>query len=840
MLRTTLKGLLAQRLRLLLTAVAVVLGVGFLTATSVLSDSIRRGVDDVFGSATARSDAEVRNAPAFSGSTGPSAAREPLPEDILGRIRAVDGVGEVAGLVQGYAQLLDKDGDKIGSLTTATVGGSADGLGTVSPFELASGRAPEGRGEVVVDVATARDNGFAVGDEVTVLLTGPAQRFRIVGTVRFGGKEDLGGTTYALFDLPTAQQLLDRQGRLDDVVVSADEGVAPEELVRRLEVALPEGVEVTTSEARAEERSSTAREGLSIVNTALTAFAVISLAVGSFIILNTFTIVVAQRTRELALLRALGASRRQVRRSVLLEAAVVGLLASVLGAVAGVGLALGLRSLIEAFGLGLPGSGIVVEASSLWLPVIVGVVVTSVAAYLPARRAGSLAPLAAMRQVELAPSGARLRSVIGVVLVAVGVLLGFLGVPFLLIGVALLAPVLVPRLAAVIGVPARRLGKLPGRLGLANSVRNPRRTASTASALMVGLGLVVSVAVIADSALSSFGSALDQSVKADFIVDSSQSTLSPELGRRLAGRPELAAVSPMRFGDFELVADPVVAGGRARDGGTQSLTAVDGGTFGEVMDLGVSEGGLAALADGGVLVSETKARDNGWRVGDTLSMKFAKTGVQQITIDGTYAEDTLEDQGFILSLEDFEANYTDQFDQRVLATTAAGVTTAQARAAIEDVTADFPNARVEDRAGYKAQAKSQIDTLVALVAVLLGLAVVIAVLGIVNTLALSIVERTRELGLLRAVGMSRRQLRAMIRWESIIIAVVGTVLGLAVGMQLGRTLSPALGDFVQTVTYPWGRLALFVVFAVVAGMAAAVLPARRASKLDVLTAVRHN
>lgn len=839
MLRATLKGLVSQRVRLLLTALAVVLGVAFLTATSVVGDTIRGGVDDVFGRPAGTADAEVRSAAAFGGDSGPTAAREPLGEDIVERIEAVDGVEETAGLVQGYAQLIDRNGDKVGSLTTATVGGSADGLGTVSPFALASGRAPRGQGEVVVDVATARAEGVAIGDEVTIAFTGPARRFRMVGTVSFGGEEELGGATYALFDLPVAQALLDRVGRLDDVVVAGDDGVAPEELVRRLRAALGGGVEVTTSADRAAERSDNAADGLAIVNTALTAFAVISLAVGSFIILNTFTIVIAQRTRELALLRALGASRRQVRRSVLLEAVAVGAVASVVGAASGVGLAVALRSLVESFGLSLPGSGIVVRARSLWLPVVVGVVVTVVAAYLPARRAGGLAPLAAMRKATLAAPVRRRRSVVGAAVLGTGLLLGLVGVPLVLVGVALLAPLVVARLAGVFGAPARRLAGVPGRLGLDNAVRNPRRTASTASALMVGLGLVVAVAVVADSALSSFGASLDSSVKADFIVDSASSTLGPELGRRLAERRELDVVSPMRFGEFELVDPPSRAG--SDDGvATESVTAVDGRTFGAVMDLGVSEGGLAALADGGVLVSESKADEHGWRVGDALTMRFAKTGERQLRIDGTYADDTLEDQGFILSLADFEANYTDQVDQRVLATTASGAGSTQARAAVEQVVADFPNARVEDRAGYKAQAKSQVDTLVALVAVLLGLAVVIAVLGIVNTLALSIVERTRELGLLRAVGMSRRQLRAMIRWESIVIAVVGALLGLVAGMQIGGTLARALGDIINDITYPWPRLALFVVFAVLAGTAAAVLPARRAAKLDVLTAVRHS
>ncbi len=427
---------------------------------------------------------------------------------------------------------------------------------------------------------------------------------------------------------------------------------------------------------------------------------------------------------------------------------------------------------------------------------------------------------------------------VGAALGLVGLLIGLLGVPLVLIGATLLAPLVVPRLARVVGRPGARFGALPGKLGYENAARNPRRTASTASALMVGLALVVAMAVAADSALSSFSKSLDNSVKADFIIDSESSTLSPELATRLRNRPELGIVSPMRFGDFELV-DAPQRGQAPKETGVQSASAVDGATFGAALDLGFSAGALAALGDGGVLVSETKAREHGWRTGDVLSMRFARTGVQQIGIDGTYADDTLEDQGFLLSMKDFEANYTDQLDQRVFATVAPGATTAQARAAIDAEVAAFPNARVADRAGYKNQVRGQIDLVLGLVAILLGLAVVIALLGIINTLALSIVERTRELGLLRAVGMSRRQLRAMIRWESVVIAVIGGVLGVLVGMQVGTTLARGLGDIVTEITFPWARLGLFLVFAVLAGVAAAVLPARRAARLDVLGAVSH-
>ena len=820
----TLKGLLAKKARLLFTALAIVLGTAFLSATSVLSASIRTGADDVFGETARHSDVEIRGAPAFAG-----ADREPLPATVLDRVRSAPGVEHVAGVVEGFAQLVDAKGDKAGGLTTETVGGSADGIGTVSPFELRTGRAPAGPGELVVDVATARSHGIAIGDRVTVLLAGPARSFTVAGTVALGRIDRVANTTYALFDLPTAQSVLGRSGQVDEVLVSAAPGVSPAELARRVSAVVGDGAEVSTSAERAAERAADARRNLAMVDRSLTTFALIALVVGGFIIVNTFTIVVAQRTRELALLRALGASQRQVRRSVLVEAALTGLVASVVGAVVGVGLAAGLRALVEAFGLELPGSGVVVSAESFVLPVVVGVVITVLAAYVPARRAGRMLPLAAIREVASAAPSSPRRYIAAGVLGLLGLAGGMMGVPLLLVAVALLAPVVVPAMARWLGWPGVRFGGRPGKLGYENAVRNPRRTASTASALMIGLALVVGVTVVAESAIRSFDGALHNAVKADFAVYSHSVALSPELAARLRERPELGVVSEMRVGEFEL----------AGTSGVQQVTAIDGATIGSTFDLGYSRGALAALSDGGVLVSETKASEHGWEVGDVLSMRFARTGVQPIRIVGTYADDELEDQGFLLSLRDYERNYTDQRDVRVLVSSAPGVATSQARAAIEEVTAAFPNARVNDRAGYVAEIKGALDIVLALVAILLGLAVLIATLGIVNTVALSVVERTRELGLLRAVGMSRRQLRAMIRWESVTIALIGGVLGVAAGMQIGTTLSRSLGDMITSVTFPWLRLALFLVFAVLAGVAAAVLPARRAARLDVLAAVSH-
>jgi putative ABC transport system permease protein len=829
MRRVTLKGLLASKSRFILTALAIVLGTAFLAATGVLTDSIRAGAEDIFGETARNGDVEVRGAPAFSGDTSADAAREPLSATVLERVRQVDGVEDAAGIVRGFAQLVDEAGDKIGTLTTHTEGGSAEGIGTVSPFELRTGHVPRGAGEVVIDAATARNHHLSIGDRVTVLFAGPARQFELVGTVGMGRLDGVNGTTYALFDLATAQEVLDRQGLIDDILVSAAPGVSDTELARRISAALGDDAVVVTSNERAGERAATAARNLAMVNRSLSAFALIALAVAGFIIVNTFTIVVAQRTRELALLRALGASQRQVRRSVLAEAAITGVIASTAGTAAGVELAVGLRALVEGFGLELPGSGVIVSVHSLLVPLVVGVVLTIAAAYVPARRAGKLLPLAAMREVTETARASRKRYITGAILAVLGIAGGMLGVPLLIVAAALLAPLIVPELAGILGWPGVALGALPGKLGHQNAVRNPRRTASTASALMIGLALVVGVTVVAASALHSFSGALDDAVKADFAVYSHSTDLSPELAARLSQRSELATVSEMRSGEFELVGIP----------GVQSLTAIDGDTIGETYELGYSDGALDALADGGVLVSETRANQHHWRVGDTLEMRFARTGVQHIRIDGTYADDALEDQGFLLSLRDFEANYTVQRDVRVLVKAAPGVTPAHARAVIEEVTAAFPNARVDDRAGYVAEIKGALDIVLALVAILLGLAVIIAVLGIVNTLALSIVERTRELGLLRAVGMSRRQLRAMIRWESLNIALIGGVLGVVVGMQIGITLSNSLGNVITEVTFPWLRIALLLVFAVCAGVAAAIVPARRAARLDVLAAISH-
>ena len=472
---------------------------------------------------------------------------------------------------------------------------------------------------------------------------------------------------------------------------------------------------MATSAERVEELSDQAQSSASIIDQMLTAFAGVALFVGGFVVVNTFTMMVAQRTRELALLRALGASRRQIRRAVLIEAVAIGFIGSVVGIVVGVLLAFVILALMNSLGFDLPDTGLVFGVRVVFVPLLIGVVVTVVASYLPARRASAVPPVAAMRDVETPSRSPRRRYMAGVILLLLGLVTGLVGVPLLFIGVALLAPLVVPFLGRTVGALARRFGGFSGRLGQENAVRDPRRTASTASALMVGLAFVVAMTVMFNSALASFTNALDDSVKADVIVDSGDQGITPEVARKLSSRTELGVVSPQRYGEFELVGE-----------GTEFLSAVDPETFSETLDVDVTEGSIEDLAEGGVVVSEQRAEDDGLAMGDVLEMRFARTGVRKLPIVGIYADDALYSEGFLVGLDTYVANFTDQRDTRVLINGAEGVSTEETLATVEEVAVEFPNVDVNDQSGYKAAITKEVDQLLAVAAGLLGLAVLIA------------------------------------------------------------------------------------------------------------------
>lgn len=846
MWRATVRGLLAHRFRLALTALAVVLGVAFVAGTYVLTDTMNRTFDNLFRDATAGVDVYVRAEAAFE--VEGFGERDRVPEELLDTVLLVDGVAFAEGSVGGFAQLVDEEGEAIAPVGPPTLGVSWPEHPELSGLSVREGRPPERDGEVAIDAATAAKYGFRVGDRVQILFPGPSEEFEVVGIAGFGEADNIAGATLAAFDLRTAQRLLRAEGEFDAIEVAAEEGVSAVELRDRIAQVLPAGVEAETGEAVAEEQSDSLKEGLSFFNTALLVFAGISLFVGAFIIFNTFNILVTQRTRELALLRALGASGAQVRWAVLGEALVVGLVASGVGLGAGVLLAMGLRELLRAFGIDLPSSSLQVLPRTIVAAVLGGVLVTVAASVFPARRAARIPPVAALRDADtVRPLSVRRRSLSGGLVVAAGVtalLLGLsgqagnalalvgAGVGLIFLGVAVVSAVLARPLARAIGAPLARLARVPGKLGRENAMRNPRRTASTSAALMVGLALVGTFLVLGSSLKESVGATLEETFRADFLLRPTAQfgSFSPEVADRLRAIPEVGVVSPTRVGQWR----------EPGTGGTRFLTAVDPATVEQVTELDVREGTVAALAEGGVLVHEGVAEDRGLRVGDVVEMEFAATGVVHQQVVGIFGEEGFVGADYLVSLETFDRNFAKDLDDFVLVKVAPGASPDQARAAMGPVLEAFPNVEVQDQVEVREDAERQIDQLLGLVNALLGLAVLIALLGIVNTLALSVYERTREIGLLRAVGMERRQVRSMIRWESVIIALLGGVLGLAVGVFFGWALVRALGEEgVSRLALPGAQLGMFLAVAGFLGVVAAVGPARRAARIDVLQAIAY-
>ncbi len=842
MWNATIKGLLSHKLRLLLTALAIVLGVSFVSGTYVLTDTMKATFTDLFQNVTKGTDVVVHTRETFSSDQGD--VRDPMPESLLAQVQRVDGVKVAEGSVNGYAQFIGKNGKPVTTGGPPTLGVSVSRAPELnSSTTVRAGQLPSGPNQVVVDARTASKQGFRVGDQVKVLLQGPSRTFTVSGIVGFGEADNLGGATLAGFDLQTAQQVLNRKGQFDEIDVVAQPGVSQSELRDRIAAALPARYEALTGTDQAKRSADEINQALGFFTTALLAFAGIALFVGAFLIFNTFSIIIAQRTRELALLRCLGASRRQVLSSVMLESGIVGLVASLVGLGLGVVLAIGLRAMLNAFGIDLPTTSTRFEPRTVVVALLVGVVVTLVSSFMPALKATRVPPVAAMREdAATRPARSiRRRSVIGslVTLAGVGLLLLGLfrdtgnrvanvgaGVAVMFLGVAVLSPLIARPLAGWIGWPFARAFRLPGNLARENAMRNPRRTASTAAALMIGVALVTFAGVFVASTKASFASILDRTVTADYILTTEGfQGFSPELGNRMAELPELQAVTAIRGGTWKL------------NGQSQSLGAVDPTAYSQLVRTDTTSGSIDALAGGGVAVQDTVAKQHGWKVGTVIPMEFPRNGVQQEPIKAIYKDNQLNGQ-YLLSLPDYQKGYTDQIDTLVIAKAKPDVAVATARAAVDRVAADFPNVRVQDQAEYKENTGKQLDQLLNLVRGLLFFAIVIALFGIVNTLALSVYERVRELGLLRAVGATRRQVRSMIRWEAVIIAVLGAVLGLALGIFFGWAMSRALASQgFSEFTVPGGQLVLYVVLAGLAGILAAILPGRRAARVDVLRAI---
>ena len=845
MWKATLKGILAHKFRLALTTLGVVLGVAFVAGTYVLTDTMGQAFDDVFAQATAGVDVEVRAAVSFTGQT--SIDRGRIPATVLEEVRAVDDVAVAEGAVSGYAQMVDKQGEAIAPMGPPTLGVSWPETAGFSALALREGSPPRRDGEVGIDAATAREHRFHVGDRIRILFQGPSEIFRVVGIVGFGEADNLGGATLAAFDFQTAQRVLQAGDTFDSVLVQAGEGVSAQQLRNRIAPLLPEGVEAVTGETAAAEQSDAIKEGLGFLSTSLLVFAGVALFVGAFTIFNTFNILVTQRTRELALLRALGAGPGQVTRSVLAEALAVGVVAWVLGLLGGIGLALGLQALLRAFGIDLPTTGLQVLPRTIFVSLVVGVGVTLAASIPPARRAARIPPIAAMRDVETArPVPLGRRTMIGAAMVVLGIGVLFaglfldvanplalvgLGVAIIFLGVSVLSPVISRPLARAIGSPLPRIAAIPGKLGRENAMRNPRRTASTSAALMVGLALVGTFLILGSSLKVSVGRAIEDTLRADYMltVQGGFVGFSPALADQAREIDGIDLVSQVRFGEWR----------KAGSGSTKFVAAVDTGTVERVMELDVQAGSVADLDGNAVMIHRSVAEGDGLEIGDTLEMEFASSGVVPMRIAAVFEERRLLDQ-YVISLDAYQANFAQQLDWMVLLKLTPGTSAEKARQDLQTLEQEFPNVQFQNQAEAREAQEAQINAILGLVSALLSLAILIALLGIVNTLALSVYERTRELGLLRAVGMSRRQVRRMIRWESVVIALIGGVLGLTVGVFFGWALVRALADEgVTDFAVPAGQLVIFLVTAGLVGVVAAIWPARRAARLDILRAIAY-
>ncbi len=849
MFKATIKGLLAHKLRFAMTGLAVVLGVSFMAGTFMLTDTINHTFNNLFAQVAVGKDTTVRSRTSFksSGFDAADVQRAPVPDSLVSTVGRVEGVKAADGTVQGYAQLVGHDGKPIGgSNGPPTFGANWIPDRQLSSFTLRQGHGPTNADEVAIDARTFTTKGFRLGERVTVLTTQAPRQFVIVGSLGFGTQDNLAGATFVIFEGPTAQQLLGHPGQWDSIDVAAKPGVTAADLTGRIADALPAQYEAVTAASVAADTAKSIEHSIGMFTTFLLVFAGVALFVGAFIIFNTFSILVTQRTRELALLRAVGASRRQVNRSVIGEAAIVGLLASVVGLGAGALLALGMEALFKALGFGLPTSELQIVSRTVILSVAVGSAVTLLSAIVPALRASRVPPLAAMTEAALTEqSSLRRRTTAGAVLGAVGLAVLFtglfahlanaalvvgVGAGAIFIAVAMLSPLVVAPMARVLGAPLASAGGMTGHLSQQNAMRNPKRTASTAAALMVGVALVTVIATLGATIRSTIGKVIDNSIKADYIVGpmggggGPGAGFSPDVARELAARPELAAVAAGRQGTFH------------SGSSTNDLVAVDPATAGQVINFAMTGGSLSSLAQGDVLIADSIARSHHLKVGDTLTMGFDASGNQPLTIGGTYKPNRFVGR-YVISLATYDRNYPKGgLDQLVFIRDRAPAPAALA--AIKSVIARYPNLGVQDQTTYKASEKNRISILLNLVYVLLGFSILIAIIGIVNTLALSVIERTRELGLLRAVGMLRRQVRRMVRGEAIVVCLIGALLGVGVGLGLGLALVSAIHFDTGTVlTIPTATLAIVVVLAGLAGVVAAIGPARRAAKLDVLRAI---
>jgi putative ABC transport system permease protein len=848
-IRVSLKDLLGRKLRLALTSLAVVMGVAMVSGTFVLTDTINAGFRAIFAVAYANANAVVTGKAVFGGTQdAPS-----FPASTLTRIEALPGVAAAAGGVEDSAQFVGSNGKVVEHGAAPGLAFSVDPSGDqrFNPLKLVSGHWPANSGQVAMDASTASSQHLVVGDSVGVIANGGAERrYRVSGIVDYGNSTSLGGATLAIFALATAQQLFHKQGELDEIDVAAKPGVTDAVLLAQIRGVLPPHTQVLTSEQQTQASVNNFGSFLNFIRYFLLAFGGIALFVGAFVIANTLSITIAQRAREFATLRTMGATSRQVLWVVILEGFVTGLFAATIGLFVGFALAKGLDEAFKAFGATLPQTGLVFATRTVVVSLVVGTLVTLAASLLPALRATRVPPIAAVREGSVLPPSrfARFGPLVAAIvclaalaLVSVGtfasgiasgprLLLFGVGVLGLFLGVAMVAPSIARPLASVLGWPGARVGGVAGRLARANAMRNPGRTASTAAALMIGLALVSAVAVLAQGLKLSVVGSVHQEFRGDYVLTSENGFTPTSVSSAAALRKAHVA--------------SVVAGVRAGDGRafgqTIQVTGLDPGVS-QLLVLVWKQGSNAALGSlgaNGAIIDNSFAKSHHLAVGSPIGLETPAGHTATFKVNAIFAPPEAEDPLGTVSISSaaFDGLYANPQNVYTLISTPGGVTAANT-SRLNQVMAAFPNAKIQTQAQFISSQEAGIDSFLTLLYVLLALSIIVSLFGIVNTLVLTVFERTRELGMLRAVGMTRRQTRRMIRQESVVTALLGA----ALGIPLGILLAALFGHVLKGVPFavPWGTIVIFVIAAIIVGLLAAIFPARRASRLNVLNALQY-
>jgi putative ABC transport system permease protein len=853
-----IRGLASRKLRAALTALAIMLGVAMVAGTFMLKGSVEKAFDDIFAEANAGIDVTVQPRSAFDTGFDLPESGAALPQSLVAEVAEVEGVEKVAGGITDSTSIaiLDPDGDRIGP----PGGGPPHIAGSVepepfNPFTWIEGSAPDSPDEIGIDSITADEEGWEVGQQVTISGVGGAKEYTLSGIGRFGSGVPLGGASFALFTLPEAQAITGKKGELDNIDVQAAEGITPEELSARLNDVLPADAEAKTGAEDAAQQSADIEEGFGFLTTFLLVFAGISVFVGAFLIFNTFSITVAQRTREFGMLRTLGASSRQVLATVIGEALILGILASVLGIVVGLGFVELITGAFKAIGSELPQSGIVVTTAAIVVPLLVGIVSTLASSIVPAIRATRVTPLEAIRDdAEVAEKPSRRRVWIARILVLAGVLalaaglfatssfdsalplLG-LGLILLFVGIAMLAGAIVTPLASLVGRPIERLRGVTGRLARENTLRNATRTAITSSALMIGVALVVFAAVFAASATKSVGDALDETFAGDLIIANTDgfSPISPEIARGLAEVEGVGTVSPLTGAPAEIELETTEQ---------ELIAGLDPATLPQVAELDWVEGDDATLSglDGEEAIVESQwAEENGVEVGDAVTVRSVTGEEVEVRVEGSIRDRVqLLVSTLALPVETIRARFDARQDFADLVGFAPDADPAATGERVDELLADrFPQAEARDQQQFKQEQEDAINQLLALIYVLLALSVLVSLFGVVNTLVLTIYERTREIGMLRAIGASRSQIRRMVRYESLITAMIGALIGAAIGLAIAIAAVEALEDEGLVLGVPVVGIVVVLILAGVAGVIAGIWPARRASKIEVMEALQY-